>query len=135
MGKKFKKAFKTSLNPIKQLQKDVGAITGSTAARQAAEKQAKQMERQGQFEREQAAKAAEQSRLQAQAQQSQIESGMERDKAISAAEEQRARAALGASDEVDVDLATEAETDDEGRRVSNRDKFMSKRQGGSGLRL
>ncbi|AZQ96397.1 hypothetical protein ZPAH7B_orf00016 [Aeromonas phage ZPAH7B] len=135
MGKKLKKAFKTSLNPIKQLQKDVGAITGTTAMKKAAEEQARIMDRQGQFEREQAAKAADQARMQAQAQQSQIESGMERDKAIAKAEEARRRSSEGSSDEVDVDLSTEAETDADGRRINNREKFMSKRQGSSGIRL
>lgn len=135
MGKKLGKAFKTSLNPIKQLQKDVGAITGSTAARKAAENQAKAMERQTQFEREQAVKAAAQAQMQAQAQQSQIESGMERDKAIAKAEEERKRASGGSSDEVDVDLAADGGVDADGRRINTREKFMSQRSGSSGLRL
>uniref|UniRef100_A0AB74UQ65 Host specificity protein B n=1 Tax=Aeromonas phage vB_AdhaP_MF TaxID=3367373 RepID=A0AB74UQ65_9CAUD len=117
------------------ISKGVGAITGSNAAKKAAQEQAQMMDRQTQFEREQAAKAAEQAQLQARSQQSQIESGIERDKAIAKAEEERKRASEGSSDEVDVDLAAEGEVDADGRRINTREKFMSKRSGSSGLRI
>lgn len=130
MGKVFKKLGS-------MVSKGVGAITGSNAAKKAAEDQANQMAQQNALEQERANSAARDSIQRAQAQQSTVESGLARDAAQKDADEKRKAASeQSGPSSPDVDLSGEgSETDADGRRVNTRDKFMSKRAASSGLRL
>lgn len=131
MGKVFKKIAGA-------FSKGVGAITGSNAAKKAAEDQARQMELQRAQEAQQAAQGAQENAMRAAAQQKSIESNLERDSVLKRAEDERKRAqeAGGGEGTVDVDLSGEsADTDSDGRRINTREKFMSGKTKKEGLRL
>lgn len=122
----------------KALSKGVGAITGTNAAKKAAEQQANQLKQQQLQEAQLAAQSARDAAVQTQAKQSTMESQAARDAAAQAAQEQQKRAQNTEGDSVDVDVGGSGggvEVDSEGRRVNVRDSFMSKGAGGSGLRL
>ena len=137
-----KKVFKGA---AKVVSKGIGAITGSNAAKKAAEQQAKQMENQTKQLQEQA-KQEQQASIrniqdtgaQVSAQQSMQESALERDKAKDAAEEKRRKAQEGSGEELDVAVGgTSSESDAENIRRNNvRNSFFGGgNSGSSGLRL
>ena len=129
-----KKAFK---GVGKALSKGVGAITGTNAAKKAAEQQAQQLQKQQLQESQLAAAAARDAAVQAQSRQSTLESQTARDAAVEAAKEQQRKAGQDDTGSVDVDVGSsgDAGVDSEGRRINVRDSFMSKGGSGAGLRL
>lgn len=128
MGKVLKKITKPFSDAI-------GSITGTNAAKSAANEQARQMEIQANQERQatmQQLAAARDSQL---ASQRSIESQIARDTANQAAQEQMKAAQADAGSSVDLEAAGGGgDTDAQGRRVGTREKFMG-RSASSSLRL
>ncbi|WWY65365.1 hypothetical protein [Escherichia phage vB_EcoP_LHP] len=130
-----KKVFKGA---AKIVSKGVGAITGSNAAKKAAEQQTKALNAQAAQEAKQAALSMADQSSQAAAQQSMQESAAVRDQAIREAEEKKKKAQEGSGEELDVSVGSNSSTGgsgDDTRRVTGRDSFFSRGGGQTGLRL
>ena len=117
--------------------KGVGYITGTNAAKKAADEQANQMKAQNAYEEQQAASARQLTRAQALAAQAQVEGTMARDRAVAEAEAERKKAAEANVGTADIELTPGAtdETDSQGRRINVRERFMSNRGASSGINL
>ena len=125
----------------KTLSKGLGAITGTNAAKKAAEQQAQQLRAQQLQEAQLAAASAADTAIQAQTKQSTLESKAALDRATDEAAEQQRKAAEENNAAVTVDLGSSGtETDADGARINVRDTFMSDNVGnntrrGAGLRI
>lgn len=127
------KAFKKITKPFS---KAIGSITGTNAAKSAAKDQARQLENQANQERVATMQSVAAARDAALANQQSIESTIARDAANQAAQENIRNAQADADTQVDLEAAqSEESTDDQGRRVGARERFMGRQGGGSGLRL
>lgn len=125
------------LNKItKPFRSAIGSITGTNAAKKAAKDQAKQLENQANQERQATMQQVAASRDAALANQQSIESNIARDTANQAAQEQMRNAQMDAQAAVDIEGASSGgDTDDQGRRIGTREKFMGRSGASSSLRL
>jgi len=130
-----KKVFKGA---AKVVSKGIGAITGSNAAKKAAEQQTKALNKQAEQEQKTAALSMADQSSQAAAQASMQESAATRDMAIREAEEKKKKAQEGSGEELDVSVGTGyggGGSGDDSRRTTGRDSFFSRGSGQTGLRL
>ena len=120
----------------KPFSKAIGSITGTNAAKAAAKDQARQLENQANQERQATMQQVAASRDAALANQQSIESTIARDTANQAAQEQMRNAQMEANASVDIEGAQSdgGGTDEQGRRIGTREKFMG-RGATSSLRL
>lgn len=129
-----KKVFKGA---TKAVSKGIGAITGTNAAKKAADKQAKAINAQAAQEAKTAALSMADQSSQVAAQASMQDSAAARDAAIREAEDKRKKANEGSGEELDVSFGsnTGSGSGDDNRRVTSRDSFFSRGSGSAGLRL
>lgn len=130
-----KKVFKGA---AKVVSKGIGAITGTNAAKKAAEQQTKQLNEQAKQEQKMAALSMADQSSQAAAQSSMQDSAAARDAAIRDAEEKKKKAQEGSGEELDVSVGSNSSagnSGDDSRRVTGRDSFFSRGGGQTGLRL
>lgn len=129
-----KKVFKGA---AKAVSKGVGAITGTNAAKKAADKQTKALNAQAAQEAKTAAMSMADQSSQVAAQSSMQDSAAARDAAIREAEDKRKKANEGSGEELDVAVGSNSSSGsgDDNRRVTTRDSFFSRGSGSAGLRL
>lgn len=129
----FSKAFKKITKPFS---KALGEVTGANATKAASAEQSRQLDDQRKQEQQATLQQVAASRDAAKAQQNSIEQSIARDTATQAAQEGIRSAQQGTDAAVDVEAAeSAADTDDQGRRVGTREKFMGRSGASAGLRL
>lgn len=121
----------------KPFSKVLGSLTGADSQKKMVDQQNRQMAEQMRQSTQQAIRQSQDMQQQAAHQQKSAEGQMEREQAAREAADSAAKARQGSESDVDVDLSINpVETGEDGRRINEREKFMSKRTvASSGLKL